>query len=106
MKKILVSTGFFFGILMLVMNFYLISNKNNSNETVDISKPSVNSITYIVKEFNGNVAVFTKNSKEKPFKITTVCTNHLPKKDQEILKTGIEVTSQGELNSLLEDLCS
>lgn len=63
------------------------------------------SLAYIVKDFNGNIAVFEKD-KSVPFKVTQVNTRNLPKKDQDLLKIGIPVHSEQELAELMEDLCS
>ncbi len=73
--------------------------KENQADTPNIS------LSYIVKDFNGNIAVFEIGA-NKPFRITEVSTNTLPKVDQERLREGISVTEQNELNALLEDLCS
>lgn len=79
-------------------------NKSSTASNTETEIPN-NSLSYIVKDFNGNIAVFEENS-DKPFKVTEVCTNTLPKIDQERLMDGIIVNSQLELNTLLEDLCS
>lgn len=60
---------------------------------------------YCIKEYKGNIAVF-ENSKEKPFRITNIAVDELPTEDQKLLKQGIEVSNQEELNNLIEDYCS
>lgn len=60
---------------------------------------------YCVKEYKGNIAVF-ENSKEKPFRITNIAVDELPTEDQKLLKQGIKVSNQEELNNLIEDYCS
>lgn len=82
----------------------IINQKSADTNESQADTPNI-SLSYIVKDFNGNIAVF-ESDVEKPFKITDVNINTLPKVDQERLREGIYVTEQNELNSLLEDLCS
>lgn len=71
------------------------------------SSPSsiVESKIYKVKNHNGNIAVFNSESSE-PLKIISVAVEELPPADQELLKKGIEVYSEEELVTILEDYCS
>ncbi len=106
MKKIFIRASLFVfvGILLVVTSLFIGKNINNVKKQKKV--PHSQSISYIVKNFHGNIAVFTKNVRNHPFRITNVYTNRLPRKDQLILEQGIEVETQNELNSLLEDLCS
>mgnify|MGYP004492632333 CR=1 FL=1 len=105
MRKIIISSYCFvlLCVLVSVVAIPIINHKSNASNN-NAETPS-NSLSYIIKDFNGNIAVFEDNS-DTPFKVTEVCTNTLPKLDQERLKEGIVVNSQVELNTLLEDLCS
>ena len=107
MKKLFAGTIFIITLCLLFTGTFLFLKKKPEQNTVRTknNKDSF-SIPYIVKDFKGNVAVFTKNAEDRPLKITKVFTERLPEKDQTILKNGIEVENQSELNSLLEDLCS
>ena len=49
--------------------------------------------------------MFDSNTNE-PIKVTDVSTDSLPVVDRKMLRDGIEVKGQAELNVLLEDLCS
>lgn len=125
MKKVFMFTattlGFFVVIIAL---FWLLSQKNDNITAPKIDPPSSSSggashvcakeekeksyksgSTYCVKEYKGNIAVF-EQSKEKPFKITNIAVDELPTEDQKLLKKGIEVSGQEELNNLIEDYCS
>lgn len=62
-------------------------------------------ITYLVKNYNGKIAVFEKGQ-NKPFKITSVNIDDLPDADKKILAKGIEAESQKQLSTILEDYCS
>ncbi|MBR1779287.1 MAG: BofC C-terminal domain-containing protein [Clostridia bacterium] len=111
MKKIKKSLKFSIIFLLFSLAFFLIifiiSSKNIKNHQDESHKeyntPSENSLSYIVKDFNGNVAVFDMGS-ETPIQITEVHTNNLPTSDQKMLQQGIIVKSRSELHSILEDL--
>lgn len=60
---------------------------------------------FLIKEYNGNVAVF-ENGKSFPFKTTETMVKDLPVADRELLKKGISVESKEELSRILEDYCS
>lgn len=105
MKKF-VTGSYCFVVLCLLITLVIVPILNKSSTVLsNESKVPDNSLSYIVKEFNGNIAVFEKGN-ENPFKVTEVSIYNLPKRDQELLKEGIEVPNQDELNILLEDLCS
>lgn len=80
-------------------------NKPNTQPTIEPPSAPSNSLTYVVREFNGNIAVFEKGM-QKPFQITHIEVTSLPELDQVILKEGIEAINQNELTSILEDYCS
>lgn len=115
MKKLIVSSSCIVAICLIISFGVLPSikgsttekensstiEKENSSDT--ISSSSVTS--YIVKTFDGSIAVF-ENGKDTPFKVTSVPINSLPYADQEILKNGIIVNGKNELKDLLEDYCS
>ncbi len=108
MKKLIISTSCFV-IVCLIFSFAILTKITNASEeyldqNLSDEKSSKNSI-YIVKNFNGNVAIF-ESEKSEPIKITEVYVNNLPYQDQQNLEIGISVESKEELNFLLEDLCS
>ena len=87
-----------------------VNNKKNYEE--ENSKPCLitkencdKNTLYELKEYEGNIAIFKSNEKS-PYKITSILIKELPEKDREILKKGIKVSSENELNMLLEDYCS
>ena len=65
----------------------------------------INEENYILKEYNGRIALFTKG-KSKPHMIFNVYTDNLPDMDKFKLKDGIEAKSREELRRLIEDLTS
>ena len=116
MKKMIAVTGCFV-IFCLVINGILIPslpsvNAENTPPTTQTSyiEESSEALSkseefYILKEYNGKIAVYSSNS-DKPIEITKASTAKLPKSDQEALKDGIKAESKKELNRLLEDFCS
>ena len=107
MKKLLIITSFIILLCLLIFlgsSFFYFKEKNYQNP--DKLENTKESLTYVVKDFNGQVAVFTKNIMDHPFKVTNICTKNLPKKDKDMLKNGIETENEAELGELLEDLCS
>jgi hypothetical protein len=83
----------------------IVSNAyGNSKPESDISGADVSSraAKYIVKAYNGIVAVFKVNN-EYPFKVLDVSVESLPYADQDMLNKGIYVADDQELNSILED---
>lgn len=57
---------------------------------------------YIVKEYNGKIAVFYQND-ETPFRILEKSIDSLPQADRDMLKSGLSVTGESELRRLIED---
>lgn len=106
MKKFII-VSYCFVLICVLVSFVAIPVMNQNSKASQKVEPETpdTSLSYIVKDFNGNIAVF-ENGSSTPFKVTEVCTNTLPKVDQERLAEGIVVNSQTELNTLLEDLCS
>lgn len=73
-----------------------------TSENVGAETENSPAYQYIIKEYNGKVAVFTANSDE-PFKITERSISELTEGDRDILKKGIPVYTSAELNKRLED---
>lgn len=125
MKKIFMFITTTLGLfLIIVALFWMLSPKNGQEITLNEEPSAINSqetshvlakkeekekikksALYCIKEYKGNIAVF-EESKEKPFRITTIAVDELPAEDQKLLKQGIEVSGQEELNNLIEDYCS
>lgn len=71
----------------------------------NVSHTEKPSYSYIIKEYNGKLAVFETGS-DVPFRITELDISTLPISDQTILNNGIEVSDSKELSRILEDYCS
>ncbi len=117
MKKFVVSVVFF---LCLCVGFAFVTEyKSSPNVSIstDYVSPNTSEVakvtptecvltppkTYKLKEYEGNVAIFKSSDILKPFKITPISIEDLPPTDQEMLKQGIEASSEEELYVLLED---
>ena len=105
MKKLLIGTFLIVTTCILINSVLIFKTTSKENITNNETKTSNNILSYIVKDFNGNIAVFNSID-ENPIKIMDIYTTNLPKADQEMLLKGITVKNQSELDALLEDLCS
>lgn len=64
-----------------------------------------NAAGYILKEYNGTLALFRENS-EKPYRILDADLTTLTDYDKELLQNGIKVDTEKEVNALIEDFTS
>lgn len=83
--------------------------RSDSASAENVTQPATEQTTkyrtYVVREYDGVVAVFYSDS-SKPIKVTQRYVKALPEKDRANLKEGIQVNDKEELRKLLEDLCS
>lgn len=96
----------FFVVAAIITSMFSCSKDNNiSNITPTEIQQATDYQTYIVREYDGMVAVFY-NGQDKPVKITDRYVSALPQQDIIDLKQGIPVNDEENLRKLLEDLCS
>ena len=106
-----VTIAFILFMAAAVISTFLSCQRNDSSsahtptEEASASSYATGYKTYIVKEYNGMVAVFEKGNAE-PVKVTDRCVSALPEADRFKLVRGIEAASDTKLKRLLEDLCS
>lgn len=112
MKKLLIITGFILitcAAVTVVVLPGILGEKPNGNigsETgITVPATSANETVYILKDYNGQIAVF-EQGKTEPFKITDALTANLPQVDQDDIRQGITLNGKKELNRALEDYCS
>lgn len=75
--------------------------ENSTNQIKNVTEnPKIPA--YIIGIYKGYVAVY-KYGSDEPFKITEVPVDSLTRGDAELLKEGIEVADDGELQKRLED---
>lgn len=75
--------------------------KNQNNEEIK-SHPQSSATGYIVREQDGQVAVF-QNGTDHPIQIIDVDLENLPETDRELLSQGIYAFDEAALQRLLED---
>ncbi len=74
----------------------------NNGKNTDITEITVQ--RYILKDYNGQIALFSENS-EKPIEVYNIFTLSLPPKDAGVIMKGILVT-ESELKAILEEYTS
>lgn len=118
MKKIIF--GIFIIILLVLVFIFLPIKKNDDSpnnfnsendqnvlQNDDLNFEDKSKISgYIIKDYEGKIAVFDINDEEKPSKITPISVKDLPEADKNLLKEGIFAENEEVLNSILEDYCS
>jgi len=65
-----------------------------------------NSICYVLREYEGYVAVFVENDPTCPMTVTDIQVSTLRELDRTLLETGIKLYSRERLMMTLEDLGS
>ncbi len=79
------------------------AHRKNLETTIVIeTQPAVG---YILKEYNGELAVFRGDS-DTPYKLLGVPVSIMSDYDRKLLEAGIFTESQSELNRLIEDYTS
>ncbi|NLW65016.1 MAG: hypothetical protein GXY26_02125 [Clostridiales bacterium] len=61
---------------------------------------------YVLRDYEGHVAVFVENDPDIPMTVTDIQVNTLRELDRETMRTGLKVRSQERLMMILEDLGS
>lgn len=105
MKKsmAIILTGFILLLSVIVSSNFELKEEKLSQTLSE--QQSLNTKEYVVKNYNGYVAVFKENSNLPVIKTDTPV-NSLPYDDQEKLKKGISVKGDISLRKCLEDYCS
>ena len=89
-------------VLSVAVFFYAAAN---SREVTAPKKNEAVIYQYVIKEYNGMIAVF-ENGEGKPIEIYEIPVETLPVEDVKNLQKGILVTTEAKLRQLLEDLTS
>lgn len=103
MKKVFIVPAAIFAVLFIVSAIRLSYPVNTQEKTPTSKISSSKEVMYILKEYNGILAVFTPNSDTPQKKLPDVMIASLPEYDKLLLKTGIKVYSDKELQRLIED---
>lgn len=109
-KRVVISVFIIFFCFLFVGAVVTFTNakesKNDDNKFESVTSASEkDSNIYIVKEYNGKIAVYNENM-DKPIKTTDSSVDSLPEIDRALIQKGIKVEDKTELRKLLEDYCS
>lgn len=81
------------------------SYNNDYTQAESISEVQKN-VGYTLKEYDGKIGIFRGDSDTPYTFVDDVEISYLNEYDRELLKVGIEVSTESELKSLIEDLTS
>ena len=97
MKKVL-----FFTIFICCISLIIESSDNSENNEfkTDSYSSSINS-DYVIKEYNGCVAIFSVNG-DSPIEVLDCKIKNLPPDAAQALVTGIKVSGEDELQKIIE----
>lgn len=73
------------------------------SQTLTLSGASADSVCFVLREYDGKIALFQENESE-PLAVYRTPINSLYPADKELLKDGIRVKSKSEISRLIEDL--
>ncbi len=79
--------------------------KENSNATAECMSET-DSGSYILKEYEGHVAVYMANDLKNPITVTDIQVSTLRELDKKLMQTGMKIDSRERLMMTLEDLGS
>ena len=98
----LVSASFFSSLSKVKQTNENIQVKATSESSQIEESKEENNNGYIVKKYNGQVAIF-KEGESDPFEILDINISSLPESDQKALETGISIKDSDKLRKLIED---
>lgn len=97
MKKLIIALSTIFCAIVIMVSIYTLFPKEQPQTATEIQ------VEYTVRDYGGKVAVFETDS-ETPLVVYEIYTHLLPENDIELLRRGIKVTTQEQLQTCLEDL--
>ncbi len=99
--------GFVFLCAVISSVFAAYSTTSAETENEIINSEAVGSrSSYLLRDFEGLVAVYMENEPDVPMTITSIEVSTLREYDQMLLKTGMKVETHERLVMILEDLGS
>ena len=97
MKKLIIALSTIFCAILIMVSIYTFIPKDQPQIDEQVK------VEYTVKDYGGKVAVF-ENDNNTPLVVYEIYTHLLPENDIELLRRGIKVTTQEQLQTCLEDL--
>lgn len=76
-----------------------------TSEPVTATRSSSSAVLYIMRSYQGKVAVF-EPGKSEPSRVLDVYVETLPKDEQDKLAAGIDIESQAQLESMIDNYTS
>ena len=98
MKKLIVALSTIFCTILIIVSIYNLIPSKADDTPQPASEP-----LYIVADYKGKVAVF-ESIDDNPLIVYDIYTHLLPENDIELLRKGITISSDAQLQSCLEDL--
>lgn len=105
MQKILGAGAAVCGTVLLVLALIQAPRPSSASAGGRMGTTTV-SLSYVVQEWNGQLAVFIKGQTHPDMIYEDVAVSALPPEEQERLRQGITVPDRAALNRLLEDYTS
>ena len=98
MKKLIIALSTIFCAVLIIVSIYtLLPENNNSLPQSEVAAG------YTIADWGGKVAAF-EDGCDEPFAVYDIYTHLLPENDIELLRKGIHVDNQQQLQARLEDL--
>ena len=97
MKKLIIALSTIFCAIVIMVSIYTLFPKETPQSEAEVP------IEYTIRDYGGKVAVFETDS-ETPLVVYEIYTHLLPENDIELLRRGIKVATQEQLQTRLEDL--
>ena len=86
---------------MIIIIGFMISYSRKS-ESKGLSQSEASAISFVLKEYNGKLGLF-RGQAQSPYQTLDFDITYLSEYDRELLKEGISVDTEPELEMLIED---
>ncbi len=105
MKKIFLISAAAVTLAAVLMSSAISTNNESAEENASpVTKYTESrAALYIMRTIDGEIGVFKPDAEEPLYTLEDVHVKSLPQYDQSLLKTGIKIYSEKELQSLIED---
>ncbi len=100
MKKLILFSIIIISILLISVSIYNISSLDTKEE---IQTRELTKTAYILKEYDGKLAVYSSSDENSPIAVYDVYIHLLPENDIEVLRKGISIQDEETLQKTLED---
>ena len=100
-SAIMLTIAVILSLTAVILSFAL----DKPSEKLVASTQSVQSDSYVLKDYNGHLAVFHGNEKS-PYKEFEIYTNSFSDYDKQLLEKGIKANTEEKINQIIEDYTS